>query len=87
MSPLTSTLSSSASQAWDRMENSQRKVAVGRRLSQPQRSVAPLLDVNGMNVAKPGTINNSCLIEQEVRKVRTRKSLSRARTRARSLLF
>ncbi len=57
------------------MGGSQRKVVVGRRLSQPQRSVAPLVDVNGINIAKPGTINNSCLIEQEVRKVCTRKFL------------
>ena len=73
ISPLSSPLSSSTCQAWDRMENSQRKVTVGRRLSQPQRSVAPLLDVNGINASKPRTINNSCLIEQEVRKVRSRK--------------
>ncbi|CAB3992904.1 Ubiquitin carboxyl-terminal hydrolase 32, partial [Paramuricea clavata] len=71
VSPLSSTLSSSASQAWDRMESSQRKVMVGRRLSQPQRSVAPLVDVNGINISKPGTIDNSCLVEQDVRKIQS----------------
>ena len=76
VNPLVSPLSSSTSQTWDRIEDSQRKTAVSRRASQPPmtRSIVPLAGVNGHVMkngitSKPGTINNSFLVEQEVRKV------------------
>ena len=71
--PLATSLSSSTSQAWEKVEESQRKTQVSRRASQPPRSIGSSV-INGHAIpngitSKPGTINNSFLVEQDVRKV------------------
>lgn len=48
---------------------STRKVKTPRRLSQPNQGVTSTLKVNGIDASRPGSIDNSNLIEADPRKV------------------